>query len=451
MRTGNGLATASHMRRTPLAVLMLLGVIVFAACGGTSSSAGAPPASGASASPAAGNASPSAAGEAVNLKFWTFADFTTGTAAELLSTFIDEFEASHPGITVELIGKPGPDIITGITATAGSAESPDVVTTQLSEGGTLVGAGALRDLSAEWQAAGDAYRGQFNPAFTSVLSQDGQVWGVPFTTYSTLLYRNLTVLEDAGIDPAAPITDWTAWKQQIDKVKQAGKQGLPSYFAGPWQFMNFYGGTSDATFTLSADGRSTSLDASKLAETLEFLKSIQPEGAPVDAIDQAATDLFLGNEMAFLVQGPWLDPTLKEASGLKYDFVPMPGAQSGKTGGVRGGEFLTVPAGTAHPAEAWQLVQYLSDTAQTARFAAGLGRLVANDAALATPEVQANVLVKTTATAFPSAVDETPLMQKLPANFQQPIGDAVAAVGSGSLDPAAAGQQIIEGLNQSLQ
>jgi multiple sugar transport system substrate-binding protein len=448
MRTGDGSATASHMRRMPMAVLMVLGVIVSAACGGASSSPGASPAG---ASPAGTDAGPSAAGEAVNLKFWTFADFTTGTAAELLSTFIDEFEASHPGITVELIGKPAPDIITGITATAGSAESPDVVTTQLSEGGTLVGAGALRDLAAEWEAAGDAYRSQFNPAFTSVLAQDGQVWGVPFTTYSTLLYRNLTVLEEAGIDPSAQITDWSVWKQQIDTVKQAGKQGLPSYFAGPWQFMNIYGGTPDATFILSADGRSTSLDASKLTQTLEFLKSVEPSGAPVDAIDQAATDLFVGNEMAFLVQGPWLDPTLKEASGLNYDFVPMPGAQAGKTGGVRGGEFLTVPAGTAHPAEAWQLVQYLSDAAQTSRFAEGLGRLVANDAALATPEVQANLLVKTTATAFGSAVDETPLMQKLPANFQQPIGDAVAAVGSGSLDPAAAGQQIVDGLNQSLQ
>jgi multiple sugar transport system substrate-binding protein len=451
MRTGDGSATAGHMRRTPMAALMIMGVLVGAACGGASSSAGASPASGASASPAVTNASPSAAGEAVKLKFWTFADFTTGKAADLLSTFIDEFEASHPGITVDLIGKPAPDIITGITATAGSAESPDVVTTQLSEGGTLVGAGALRDLSPEWQAAADAYRSQFNPAFTSVLSQEGHVWGVPFTAYSTLLYRNLTVLKDADIDPSVPIADWAAWKQQIDKVKQAGKQGLPSYFAGPWQFINFYGGTPDATFTLSADGKSTSLDASKLAQTLEFLKSVQPEGAPVDAIDQAATDLFVGNKMAFLVQGPWLDPTLKEASGLKYDVVPMPGAQAGKTGGVRGGEFLAVPAGTAHSAEAWQLVQFLSDAAQTGRFAAGLGRLVANDAALATPDVQANVLVKTTATAFPSAVDETPLMQKLPANFQQPIGNAVAAVGSGSLDPAAAGKQIIDALNASLQ
>jgi multiple sugar transport system substrate-binding protein len=450
MRTGDGMATANHTRRAPMAALMLFGVILSAACGGTSSSVGASPATGASASAATG-ASPSTVGAAVKLKFWTFADFTTGKAAELLNTFIDEFEASHPGITVELIGKPAPDIITGITATAGSAESPDVVTTQLSEGGTLVGASALRDLSAEWQAAGDAYRSQFNPAFTAVLAQEGHVWGVPFTTYSTLLYRNLSVLEDAAIDPSAPIADWAAWKQQIDKVKQAGKQGLPSYFAGPWQFMNFYGGTSDATFTLSADGRSTSLDASKLTQTLEFLKSIQSEGAPVDAIDQAATDLFVGNKMAFLVQGPWLDPTLKEASGLKYDFVPAPGAQAGKTGGVRGGEFLTVPAGTARPAEAWQLVQFLSDAAQTSRFAAGLGRLVANDAALATPDAQANPLVKTTATAFQSAVDETPLMQKLPANFQQPIGDAVAAVGSGSLDPAAAGQQIVDGLNQSLQ
>ena len=389
----------------------------------------------------------------VHLKFWTFSDYATGTAKDLLTTFLGEFEDAHPGVTVELIGKPGPDIVSGIVATSGTSESPDVVTSGLDTGGQLVAAGALKDLSAQWNASAADYRDQFDPSFVSVLGRDGHVWGVPFSAYATVLFRNLTVLDESGVDPAAPIADWADWKTAMDKVQAAGFVALPDYLFGQWQFMSFYGGTADASFALSDDGHSTTLDAGNLSQTLEYLVSIQPATVNIDPTDQAAVDLFTSNEMAYLVGGPWMDPTFQEAttSGLEYDVVPVPGVQAGATGGVRGGEYLGVPSSSANPDLAWELVEYLSDAAQTAQFASGLGRLVANDVALADPAVKSNELVQTTAAAFKSSADEVPLMRDMPSDFLNAFGDVLTAVDRGEMAPADGGQKIVDGLNALLE
>jgi multiple sugar transport system substrate-binding protein len=395
------------------------------------------------------NARP-AGSEDVTLEFWTFADFAEGPAGDVFADLIAEFEEANPGVTVEFVGKPAPEIVSGLVASVGSGEAPDVVTTQLTAGGPLVTAGALTDVGPYWGEAAETFRTQFNPAFVDVMTTDEAVWGVPFTSYATVLYRNLDVLGEAGVDTSDPPADWAEWADQIATVTEAGRYGLPDYTFGPWQFMSIYGGTPDATFALADDGTSTTLDEENLTTALAFLQSIQPSVAPIDPIDQAATDLFVTNELAFLVQGPWLDPTLREVDGLNYDAVPMPGVSADQTGGTRGGEFFAIPAGTSHPDEAWAFIEFLSDAAQTSRFAAATGRLVANDSALEDPEVASNTLVQTTATAFESAVDESPLMQDVPANFLQPLGDAVAEVGQGSLDPAEAATRIIEELNASL-
>lgn len=62
--------------------------------------------------------------EDVTLEFWTFNDFAVGKALELFETFIGEFESDNPGVKVNITGKPGGDILTGLITGAGLVTCP---------------------------------------------------------------------------------------------------------------------------------------------------------------------------------------------------------------------------------------------------------------------------------------------------------------------------------------
>src|SRR5205085_2490679 len=78
----------------------------------------------------------------------------------------------------------------------------------------LLKVNVLKDLAPQWNSLSDDYRKQFSPAVVKLLNRDGKTWGLPYTTFATIVYRNLTVLEKAGIDAAAGIKDWNDWLAQ---------------------------------------------------------------------------------------------------------------------------------------------------------------------------------------------------------------------------------------------
>ena len=133
---------------------------------------------------------------------------------------------------------------------------------------------------------------------------------MPFTGYATFLYRNLTVLKAAGIDPTDPITDWTVWLEQMKAIKR-----LPE--TSEWAPSTMTGGISP-TFTpvppLLKNGVSISLprrftQPEKYIETVKFLEAAKAYGTDNGDQDQATTDLFLSNKLAF-VHGPLDEPNL---------------------------------------------------------------------------------------------------------------------------------------------
>ena len=393
------------------------------------------------------------ADEEVTLEFWTFNDYAVGKALELFETFIAEFEEANPGVKVNITGKPGTDILTGLITGAGSGELPDVVQIQVGTGGDLLQAEALQDVGSFWEADTEDFRSQFNPSWMELLLKGGHCWGLPFTAYSTILYRNLTVLKDAGIDPDAGIKDWDDLFEQAKKVKETGPWGLCKVLGDGWLHKHWYGGVTGAKqATIASDGKSTLMEADVYAKLFEYLVSLKPYTAEPFMYDQAATDLFITNQLAYVSMGPWLAPTLEEAvteSGLEYDAVQIPGQTGNDFGGVRGGEFTPIMPGS-NVEKAWAWARYLSDAPQTARFAAELGRFLTNDKALEDPDVQKNALVQLTAKAFQTAVDEGPFMLKVSANWSQPETDYGTLVDDGSMSPTDAADQMIAEMNEIL-
>ncbi len=394
-----------------------------------------------------------AASEPVTIDFWIFQDFLAGNAGTLIKKFASEFENANPGIKVHLVGKTAPDILSGVIMGAGSGALPDAITTQYAYAGSLVKAGLIKDVSSEWTAMPSSWQQQFSPWAVKILTKDKQVLGIPFTGYASILYRNLTVLRKAGIDPEVGVKDWADWLAQSKKIKESGFFASAKYLDFPWGHLSFYGGVKGAQMGLSPDGKSLTMDVSKYADALAFMKDFQSYSSDVSFADQAATDLFTTNKMAFMVTGPFADPSFEQAKkekGLEYDYILIPGQTADTHGGVYGGEFLAVLR-TAKADAAWKWASFLADSAQMKRFAAGLGRYVSNDIVLADPKIKNNALVQLTSKAFETAVPESPFMVDLPEQFFQPMADNGSLILLGKETPQQAAKSAIDQMNQALR
>lgn len=391
--------------------------------------------------------------EKTTLEFWTFNDYATGVPLQIFNSFISQFEGENPNIKVNLTGKPGTDILAGVVAGAGSGDLPDAIQIQLSVGGDLITVNALQDMEPYWATMTKDYQGQFNKGALDPCTPEGKVYGLPFSAYAAILFRNLTVLKKAGIDTTTPPKDWTEFADQLDKVTKAGFKGTGKILGSDWTQMHFYGGVPGTSKkTISDDGKTTELKADAYQALFEYLVKIKPYTIASFESDTATSDLFSTNQLAFVTMGPWLAPTLdavKSKNGFDYDVVEIPGQTADQKGSIRGGEFTGMTS-TKNKDQAWKFIQFISDYPQEAKWAATIGRLMANDKALQQPDVQKSALVQITGKAFNNAIDEARMMQKNVTGWAQPEIDYGTQVDAGKLTPAEAAPKMIDAINKIL-
>jgi multiple sugar transport system substrate-binding protein len=407
------------------------------------------PAVSAPASPSTGEtaAEAPASPAAVTVEFWAFPDWGTGEAGDLFKTFVSEFEAANPGIKVNFV--PKADLEQAIIAGAGSGVYPDAFTVAFNQGDTFLKTGIVEDVAPYFNAMSEDYKKQFSAKPMQALSPDGHVWGLPFTAYAQLLYRNTVILEKSGIDPAAGIKDWDDWLSQMEKIQAAGYAPIPDLTVDGWLVMGFVGAAGGKN---GVENGKTTVSEDSMTKALTFFQSLQSYSSEVSNADQAAVDMFTTNQMAFYVMGPWANPGMVDAKSqnpdFNYDYVLIPGATADQFGGTNGGEWIGVTKGPRSEA-AFKWAAFLADSAQTKRFAAKLGRTVLNDVAMADAEVQKNDLNALTAKATKYGFADAAYFTFWPLDARTPFKDAAAAVWGGE-DPAKAAQAAIDDLNDIL-
>jgi multiple sugar transport system substrate-binding protein len=389
----------------------------------------------------------------VTLEFWTFSDYATDVGGDLMKTFISEFEAAHPGVKVNMTGKGGDDLNTGIVSSATSNTIPDVYMGTTSQGALFTNVKALANVYDNWMAMPDAYRAQFNPNMIAELTpKDKTMYGMPFTGYATFLYRNLTVLKKAGIDPAAPVTDWGVWLDQMKKIKAAGLAAAPTFYNDWWDFTNIYSGAATPDeWGIDFANKTTKISADKNTQTVTFLEEAKKYGVDLGDQDQATTDMFISNKLAFIATGPWMNPTFLEAkknSGLDYDYVLIPGATADNKGGVTGTEFIGFAPNNKNFDLAWQFATYICDEPQLERWGKALARYNSNTVAMS--KVSDPLLSITIDAAKSSLLERPPhFVDAYPGNYYQELQDNLARITTGKYPSIAAGaKDLITKLNE---
>jgi len=392
----------------------------------------------------------------VTLEYWVYSDFAQGEALKLQQAFIEEFRAKHPNVTVNITGKGDDDLTTGQITGAASGTLPDVFMNGVAVGAQLVEAGALNNIYADFMALPEDYRKSFDPALIAMCTpKPDTMYCLPYTGYGSFMFRNLTVLEEAGVDISKPPKDWAEWLAQMEKVKAKGKFAVPDQ-TQTWQSVvdTYAGVASKDEWGVDFTTKKTRINPDKYAESLQMFVNMKPYNSGTSRNDQATKDLFISNQLAFHLVGPWVNPTYAEAaktSGLKYDYVLSPGKSEGDYAGIKGYEFIGVAPGK-NAKIAFEFAAFITEKNQMLRWAKLLSRYNASAAAMADPSLAGDPLIAITNKAAEHAIDGMPpyFVGSYPNCYRQTLTDNAQAAADGAIEPKKGAEELVTQLNECL-
>ena len=381
--------------------------------------------------------------KAVTLTFWqTMNDQETVT----LNGLVSKFEASHPGISVNVVYVPFDQRDAKFTAAAQAGKAPDVMRAEIADVANWAAQGFLADITKKVSAADKA---DYLPSAFSYDNFQGKIWGIPQVTDAPALLYNKKMFKAAGIKQPPATMD----QLSTDCNKFGAGKGIfirgDSYFIQPWIWA-YGGGLLDygAKQIQVADKGSV---AGLTAYTKLFhSKCAFPDKDFSNDYGNMQT-AFKNGQVAMIVNGPWSTadilsgPAFKSSSNLGV--APVPKGPAGQ-GSPVGGHSYVIGRNTQHLDEAYTFMQWMSQSPQQAQFAIHNNLLPTRVSAYKIPAVRTNRLIvdflkqMKVAKARPVTPQGGQIYSDFGPNMQKAL--------NGSLSPAAALQATAQAWAQKL-
>jgi len=359
-----------------LAVVMLAAIVAGCAPVAPGAAPAAAPAADAAAAPA---------GEPVTLQFtqWWAPELPEGAFRALM----DEFEAQNPGIKVELVSGPYSTTKEQVVAGAAAGTMSDVVGLDGAWVSDFVKQGALASLTdLMTQASYD------DSGLAAQIQLDGATYMIPVVNFVYPVFTNLDLLAKAGI--ASPPTTRTEFADAAAKLTDEANN--VSGWVLPLSLEQPNGIQNDVMSWVWASGGSMMKDGKPdltndgVRSAMEFIKGLYDAGYVAPGAftmkEQDKVEEFVNGRVGMMVDSLAHINMIRERNpDLKFAITALPAADdyTGKRGLPYASWGIGVAANSAHPAEAWKLVEFLMS-----------------------PEV--NTKLSSIANAFPGNVNSTP-------------------------------------------
>lgn len=320
--------------------------------------------------------------EDVTLKYMTFS--AAPNYLKELDATIAAFEAEHPSIKVTYETAAWDAYFTKLQTLVAAKQAPDAFELNFENFVTYAEKGALADLTPLIAADTGFSTSVYNPTALAAFAQDGKQYGLVESFSNVVLFYNKDLFDAAGV--AYPTADWT-WKEELEaaqKLTNAGA-GVWGDFA-PIQFWEFYKTIAqNGGAILSPDKKTVTIDSPQNIEALQWMidkvSTYKVTPSDVEMAGQSSEDLFKAGKIAMLRTGIWLLGDFAENAKFKWDIALEPGKTNKAHHFFANG--VAVSANSAHPAEAYQWIKFLtsSKAAVDLRIAAGWELPAVSDAA----------------------------------------------------------------------
>jgi len=299
------------------------------------------------------------------IKLTMLTHFAEARPLEAQQAMVDEYMATHPGVTIEVQTVPFDQLLTRIITSRTAGTSPDIYHIYNLWLPEFVGGGMLAPMPddlAAWISEEAA------PTSVVGVTYDGQLWGVPTEVNTYLLIYNKTLLAEAGFD--APPTTWDevlemapliTKKDDTGAVTQVGFGVITGWDSGvvhPFMALLFSNGGE----YFSEDFTTVAFDSPQGLETLQFYQSLVENGG-ID-ISVPYSDIANGH-IGMLIMANWYRASLMASENIDYDteigVAPIPVGPSGtEPSSVAYNWLWSVDAGSPNQEAAWDFIRWMN-------------------------------------------------------------------------------------------
>ncbi|MEE1755271.1 extracellular solute-binding protein [Streptomyces sp. SP18CS02] len=306
--------------------------------------------------------SPSGSGQASGpgtLTVWIMKD---SVSAAYLQRFEEDFERQHKDTVLDIQIQEWEGIGEKITAALASKDSPDVIEVGNTQVAQYAQSGGVLDLS---DKVGELRGGDWLPGLAEPGKIDGRQYGVPWYAANRVVIYNKDLFRKAGI--TSPPRTREEWLRITGKLNRGKTQGI--YLPGRnwYALAGFVWEEGGELAVKDGDRWRGSLDSPAALRGMDFYQRLQALGKGPKDSDEARppqADVFAKGDVAQIIAVPGGARIVEQANPAlagKLGFFPVPGGTAGRPGATfTGGSDLIVPAASAHPDAAYQLVKSLT-------------------------------------------------------------------------------------------
>jgi multiple sugar transport system substrate-binding protein len=333
--------------------------------------------------PAATEEPAAAEGEEVALRWRTRPD--NQAEIDVYQSISDELDKALDGISLkyEAGGSETSSYQDVLKTEIAAGTAPDVFWIPGTDVADFATRGLIMDLR-EMAAGTDGYSDEnfypgpmFHLTFNPESGKSGEtLWGLPRDVSTFALYLNLDLINEAGAPDPRELAkegkwNWDSFVEVSQAVRGLGTD-IYGYGANAWWgpygvWLNAAGGGF-----FNEDRSACGLDSEGSIAGLEFERKLYQDLDVAVPYGEDSEPPFLAGKVGMFQNGRWATPSVRSSAKFNWDVVELPEGPAKKPGNWLFWGAYVVNAKTAHPAEAWALVQSLT-TAETQGKVSALG------------------------------------------------------------------------------
>jgi len=288
-----------------------------------------------------------------------------GYSEEDVTSATKEFEAAHPGTTVNLTFVPYESLEQKITTSA-EAGTYDVV---LSDGPFTAKFAKAGLVQAVPEIAAADLKDIFPGALDATVYQ-GKSYGMPWMNDVKYLYYNKKMLKAAGFDAPPKTLDEMVSMAKAIKAKKLVQYPIVWSWSQAEALMCDYTVLSSAfggaMFDASGKPTLTSEGNKKaLAFMVQSIKDGVTNPKSTEYLEDDVGNVFAGGQAAFALNWTYMYNWAKDPAKSKVvddvGLALVPGTSEVASATVNGGQPLSITKGSKNPVEAWNYILYLTD------------------------------------------------------------------------------------------
>lgn len=317
--------------------------------------------------------------------------------ADILNGYIEDFQAEYPHITVEPVFSGGyGDVQTAIQTTIDGGGEPPALGVMLATAlYDLINADYISPLDGyiDDLEDGDAFVADFLPAFLGNSYYDDQLWSIPFQRSAVVMYYNVDMFTDAGLE--AP-TSWQSWAEaaQALTVKDGDTTNWGLHFSSDWPYWLFQPLAIGNGQNIIEDDCTVVFDDPAVIEAVQFYIDLSEVYGAMPAGVQATwptdpPDLASG-ATAMITHSSGSLAGLLEQVDFELGVMAYPGKEEGTYASVPGGGNFYIMKGAPQEKQdaAWLFVEFISRPEYVADYSINTGYIAHRTSAYDTEAMQ---------------------------------------------------------------